>query len=261
MLELDWATLVFQVINFLILVALLYRFLFQPVLRAVEQRRRQVQEMIERTQKDRQEAEVLRQELEARLSQVEDETEALLSKVRATASEEAQAIIETARQEAEEILAEARAEAQRERDHALGQYAEEIVNTVLYVSGRLLAPVTPPEVHNDLVARLNEYVYQMGQRSEQIQMFRQTLGDRSLTAQVSTARPLTAEQQGQLARTLTALADQHVDLEITDDPTLIAGLRVRLGDTIIDTSLAGQMEQLKEHVVSALEERSTRVQG
>ncbi|MBC7263139.1 MAG: F0F1 ATP synthase subunit delta [Chloroflexi bacterium] len=261
MLELDWATLIFQVINFLILIALLYRFLFRPGLQAVEHRRRQVQEMIERAQKEHEEAEALRQELEARLAQVEEETEILLSKVRATASEEAQAILEAARQEAEEILAEARAEAQRERDHALGQYAEEIVNTVLYVSGRLLGPVTPPEVHDALVARLNEHVYQMGQHSEQIQMFRQTLGDRNLTAQVSTARPLTMEQQGQLARTLTALADQHVDLEITDDPTLIAGLRVRLGDTIIDTSLAGQLEQLKERVLSTLEERLTRVRS
>lgn len=259
MLKLDWATLVFQVINFLILVALLYRFLFRPVLRAVEQRRRDVQKMIVQAQKDREEAGALRRELEARLAQVEEETETLLSKVRATAAEEAQAIVQAARQEAEEILAEARAEAQRERDHALGQYAEEIVNTVLYVSGRLLGPVTPPEVHNALVAQLNEHVYQMGQHSEQIQMFRQTLGDRNLTAQVSTARPLTPEQQGRLARTMTALADQHVDLEITDDPTLIAGLRVRLGDTIIDTSLAGQLERLRDRVVTALDERLTRV--
>ena len=70
-----------------------------------------------------------------------------------------------------------------------------------------------------------------------------------------TAESLTLEQQGLLARTFTALADRHVALEAQVDSKLVAGVRVRIGDIIVDSSIAGQMDELRERAVNALQER------
>ena len=58
-----------------------------------------------------------------------------------------------------------------------------------------------------------------------------------------------------MARTLTALADRHVDLEVRVEPALVAGIRVRIGDIIVDSSIAGQMDELRDQAMSELEER------
>lgn len=93
-------------------------------------------------------------------------------------------------------------------------------------------------------------------RSEmaRVEAFRVSLGDREPTAYVTSAKPLSSEQQGELARTLTALADRHVDLDLRIDASLAAGLRVRLEDIVIDNTIAGQLQELRESVAQALKE-------
>ncbi len=58
-----------------------------------------------------------------------------------------------------------------------------------------------------------------------------------------------------IARTLIALADRHVDLDLQVAPELVAGIRVRIGDIIVDSSIAGQLDELRGQVVSSLQER------
>jgi F-type H+-transporting ATPase subunit delta len=94
----------------------------------------------------------------------------------------------------------------------------------------------------------------------QVETLRHALGDREPTVHVTTAHALTTEQQGLLARTFTALADRHVNLEVTVEPTLAAGLRVRLGDMVVDNSIADRLEVLRESVSQSLiviEERAS----
>ena len=85
-----------------------------------------------------------------------------------------------------------------------------------------------------------------------LENLRQALGDREPTVHVATARALTTEQQGLLARTFTALADRHVNLEVTVEPALAGGLRVRLGDMVVDNSIADRLEVLREGVSQSL---------
>jgi len=76
MLNLDWATVIFQVINFLVLVALLNHFLFQPVIRNVAQRTAEKERLLRELAQEREEAARLRAELEERLAKA-DEDQAL----------------------------------------------------------------------------------------------------------------------------------------------------------------------------------------
>ncbi|HEC33475.1 MAG TPA: hypothetical protein ENI37_02025, partial [Chloroflexi bacterium] len=57
--------------------------------------------------------------------------------------------------------------------------------------------------------------------------------------------------------TFTALADRHVNLELKTDPALAAGIQVRLGDTLVDNSIGGQLAEMREAVSQALRERVT----
>jgi F0F1-type ATP synthase delta subunit len=50
------------------------------------------------------------------------------------------------------------------------------------------------------------------------------------------------------------LADRNVNLEMNTDPSLSAGLRVRLGDIVVDNSLAGQLDELRDNVAQSLQE-------
>lgn len=67
-------------------------------------------------------------------------------------------------------------------------------------------------------------------------------------AHVRTARPMSVDAQQKLKDTLKGFAGKNIELEIKDDPEIIGGVVVRLGDWVLDSSLRGQLRKLKETI-------------
>ena len=66
-----------------------------------------------------------------------------------------------------------------------------------------------------------------------------------MTAHVTSARALTEQQQAALAETLRAKLGAKVQVDTEVDPSLIAGLVVRVGSRMIDSSLRTKLEKLQ----------------
>jgi F-type H+-transporting ATPase subunit delta len=66
-----------------------------------------------------------------------------------------------------------------------------------------------------------------------------------VTAEVVSATPLNAKQTAQLVATLKERAGKDVTLKTTVDASLIGGLVVKLGSTMIDTSIRAKLAALK----------------
>lgn len=66
-----------------------------------------------------------------------------------------------------------------------------------------------------------------------------------VTAEVITAKPLTALQTGKLTTALKATADQEIKLNVTVDEDIIGGLIVKMGSKMIDTSIRSRLNALK----------------
>jgi len=67
-------------------------------------------------------------------------------------------------------------------------------------------------------------------------------------AQVTTATPLSATQQKRLSDSLGASLQKNVVLETNEDPEIIGGVLVRVGDQIIDGSVRTKLAALKQQL-------------
>ncbi len=65
-------------------------------------------------------------------------------------------------------------------------------------------------------------------------------------AVVRSAKPLSADAQQKLKDKLKNFAGKNIELEVKEDPELIGGVVVRIGDWVLDSSLRGQLRQMKE---------------
>ena len=70
-------------------------------------------------------------------------------------------------------------------------------------------------------------------------------------AEVSTAVPLTPEQETRLTESLQTLTGKTIKLTTQIDPTLVGGVVVRIGDTVMDGSVRGKLERLERQLSGA----------
>ena len=70
-----------------------------------------------------------------------------------------------------------------------------------------------------------------------------------VAATVTTPAPLSERQLAAVKKRVEQLAGAHVELSTATDPTLLGGLRVRIGDLQIDASVSGRLERLRARLV------------
>ncbi|MEK7388196.1 MAG: ATP synthase F1 subunit delta [Elusimicrobiota bacterium] len=65
---------------------------------------------------------------------------------------------------------------------------------------------------------------------------------------VRTAGPLSQEELRQLAAKLKIFSGKDIELDVKEDPDLIGGVAVKIGDWVLDSSLRGQLRRMRESI-------------
>ena len=99
----NWFTVVAQIVNFLILVALLKIFLYDRIIAAMDRREQRIQSRLETAEEKRAEAERERRTYEGRRREMEAKRDEMLKSAREEAEEKREALIGAAREEAEAL--------------------------------------------------------------------------------------------------------------------------------------------------------------
>jgi len=195
MLNIDIPTIVFEIINFLVLAALLYVLLFKPILRGINTRAEQQRKSKEDIAARLAEAETLRAQLEARLADVDQQIADIVGEAQDRMDEARRGTIQSARHEAERILKEAASEAKQLQQKAVTDSMEELLIALREISGQVLQQTAAPDTHDRLVHELNDRIWKLGSKEmDQVEAIRRSIGDRSPIIVAETARELEPKQ-------------------------------------------------------------------
>jgi F-type H+-transporting ATPase subunit b len=252
-LQLDLATILFEIANFSILAFLLYRFLFRPFMSRVQERAEEKARLQQHAQHDRQQAAQVRLEAEQQLESLADRLSEMLQEARDEIEAERKEVLAAVREEAQQLLTRAREEAREVQRQQMHQHADKLLDSSIEVARKLIAEAAPPAVHEKLVTELIQDVWDMGtDQMERVEAVRRSLGQRTVTVQLGTAQPLTPDLQRELVQAFSALADRTVSFDIELNPALAAGARVRMGDLLVEHSISRQLSQLRAEAAQAL---------
>ncbi len=143
--------LITQIINFAILLFLLYRFLYNPMLNMLQQRRERIREGLAEAERVRAEAEEQRKQYEQELARERQESQARIQKAMQASEEARGEIITEARKEADQIKARAREEIEYERRQALEQLRTQVADLSILAAKRILDGAIDEGVHRQLI--------------------------------------------------------------------------------------------------------------
>lgn len=255
MLDINLVTILAEIFNFLVLAVALYFILFKPIVKRMDENARKRAALLTMAQKKDDQAQENLSLIEERLENIDQEIEVHLEKAQAQIQAESDVLLEATQKEAEKILFEAEKEAAKLQQQEIEDFHEELIDTILNISKQVLIKTTPPVVHDNLVEELVEKIWDLGKRDmRQVRSVRDSLAERIPTVHIASAKALSPDQQRSLIRTFSALADRNVNMEIDIDPALIAGVRVRIGDLIVENTLAMELADTKTDLATTIDE-------
>jgi F-type H+-transporting ATPase subunit b len=141
-----------EVITFLILLALLIRYVYPPIRDQIQQRQTQIEEAIDEAEQTRKEARELLAEYRRQIDEARGEGRRILEESRKQAEAQRERAKKEAREEGERIIQRAREEIGRERDAALRQLRREVADMVIVASEQVIGREIDRDEHERLIS-------------------------------------------------------------------------------------------------------------
>jgi F-type H+-transporting ATPase subunit b len=144
-------TVIWTIIIFVILVLLLGKLLWKPMLRAVDEREKKIRTALESAEQARAQAEQAIAEQKKLLEQQRQQVQQLLAHAREEARAASEQLLEKTRREAAEIIARARRQVEEEKNSALRELRAYAVDLALASAGHLLGKSLDDAAHRQIV--------------------------------------------------------------------------------------------------------------
>ena len=157
------ATIIAQVINFLILVILLRAVAYKPVARLLQQRSDKIKGDLDKAESDRKAAEQTLAQYKSQLSDAHKKAQEIVDKANLTARQEHDAAIEETRKEIERMKLAAQSEIENERNRAFDQMKSQIVSLSLAAASKVVSKNIDTKENdklvNDFISGLNKNMF------------------------------------------------------------------------------------------------------
>jgi F-type H+-transporting ATPase subunit b len=252
----DWFTVGAQALNFIILVWLLKRFLYKPILDAVDAREKRIAAELGDADAKRAEAQKERDEFQRKNEEFDQQRTALLSKATDEAKAERQRLLDDARKAADALSAK-RQEALRSDANTLNQAIRRRTQQEVFAIARKaltdLATASLEERMSEAFTR--RLVMIDGKAKEKIAAAVKTA---SGPAVVRSAFDLPEEQRAAIKKALNETFLAEVNVRFETAPDLISGIELTTNGQKIAWSIADYLASLEKNVGELLKEKDKR---
>lgn len=236
-LGIDWQLLIAQIINFGLLVLILAKFLYRPIVNKIEKEEKELKKAKNK----------LRQ-LQEKKESLSEKSEKMTKK----AKEESRNTIEEAEQVAENIKQKAKKEAEEQKEEILKQAKEEAKQISSQAETNKYSQLQDKIVDKTL-QRLNETMtkdaaealrskylkYLLEQLSE---ITKDDLGKQDMPLLLESAHELKQEEISKIKQALKNLLEEDIELKTKRNEKLICGFKLQVKGVLIETDLAKEIK-------------------
>jgi len=149
-------TLLAQVVNFAILLGLLYLVAYKPIMRMLDERSRKVKESMEQTELIKQQVKHTEEEVKKQIEAAGKEGMEIVARAMHTGEEVRQKAQQDAKQDAETLIARAQVAIQRERDGAIDELRKEFADLTIMAAEKVIEKSLDKQTHRQLIDKVLE---------------------------------------------------------------------------------------------------------
>lgn len=242
--ELSWSTFLLEIINFLVLVWILKRFFYKPVLEVIARRRAGIEKTLADAEALHTQAQSLHDQYEQRLTRWEEERRA----GRAQLQQEIEQERARRMQELEALLARERDKAQVLEQRQLAETLRRNEATALAqgarFASRLLGFASGPELQTRLLELLLEEIGALS--SERLEALRAGIKEPVGEVVITSAYPLPDSERLRLTEALKKALAADISPRYEEDAALLAGVCIYVGSWTLVANLRDELKGFAE---------------
>jgi F-type H+-transporting ATPase subunit b len=250
----DWFTVAAQVVNFLLLVALLKHFLYGPILRAMDRREQNIADRFAEAEEAVKEAEARENEYQQLRRDLDEARDERLREVEEEAGKRRKELEKSARQEVADLRDAWLNAMRRERDDFFRELQKRVGATVLMIARKSLVDLTDESLERRLVKHFAAQFAKLEIKDQE--QVRAAAADNELTVRGSFEWP--EDLRHEFNDRLREIFDQDVDISFTTDPEMPLGVELTVGGIKlpwgIDSYFAEMRNAVAELYDSGIEE-------
>jgi F-type H+-transporting ATPase subunit b len=242
----DWFTVTAQVVNFLILVALLKRFLYGPILRAMDRREERLAGCFADAESKRIEARSLEDQYRGLLEELEEARGVKLRQVEEEVEEQRRKLLAAAKDEAAEVRRAWTDAIRAERDSFFTELKKRVGSEMLKIARKSLGDLANVQLEELMVTRFNERLE--GLEREEREKIASAARDRGVM--VRSPFPLPDELREHLARGVRQALGEKVEMHYQDQAVMPLGIELMVGGLKLSWGVDSYFEQLEQDVAT-----------
>ncbi len=248
--QIDWFTVAAEIINFLILIALLKRFLYDRIIDVAEAREQKIGDRFAEAEEHKETAENEAKSYRRQQQELEEKRDKLLAEAREEANKRRNELMEEARTAVNQKEHEWHEAISRERERFLRRLNRQASEQLYAVARRALADLADAGLEQQVVAVFLDRLRQLD--DEEREAIRSALGDDG--AEVRTAFSLPESSRQEVVNVLQAQLSDKLSPQFSVDEDLVCGVALRVNGRQVTWNIASYLDHLEQQVQETLEE-------
>jgi F-type H+-transporting ATPase subunit b len=240
-------TLLFQIINFIVLLVILRRILYKPVREIMEKRRGIIEEKVRDAEQAKSQAQALKDKYQGEMNGLQEQKARMLEKMQQEVDEGRTKLMTKAREDALRVAAREKALLGAEKQTLEAEIKENVLESVSIFSSNLMRDIADDSLHEALFRKFLKELERCAP-----ELIQKKGPEETVEVELAAGRPLIDQDLERAREAFQRYTARKVVVTGTTDPALIAGVRMKADDEVFDASLAGQIAAVKEKLRETL---------
>jgi len=240
--QIDWFTLIAQIVNFLILIALLRHFLYGRIVNAIDEREEKIASKWEQADKEKEKAEHQAQSHSQKSEELERQKDDVLSKARQEAEDEKKKLTREAREEVKELEKKWREGIEQQQQAFFRELQAKLSEQVTTITRRFLNDMADVELEEHILQNFVRRAEDSDEEKSELREFVSQYGDE---LKVLSSFEMDQRDREKLKGVLQKLRDGELSVSFERSADLICGLSLQSNGRKIDFSAASYVSELR----------------
>lgn len=251
----DWFTIGAQILNFLILVWLLKHFLYDRIIRAMNEREEKVKSRLEEAEEQEENSKKEAEEYRKKQEDLEKQKDEILEKAKKEAAGKKEELMREAKKERDNLQQSWRESIERDKQLFMDDLRRMAIREVIAISGRMMKELADEDLESRMVEMFVKKIKDMDEEEKN----RLRNGDgttEKAAATVAHAFELSDSGKKKITRVLHDEISRDLEVDYETDADLIAGIRLRMDDKRLSWNVKDALGEIENRAEKMLEEKS-----